>query len=176
MKINIKVLIICILIILSVIPSAYAYWTDKVNTEINLIITYDAMLNILNIPVPEPPPVEEIPTQIEEIPSPVENTTNITGGSNSPETDTVGGNSSDINSDNSASSDVETEDANGSNVNSDNSGSSDVETEGGNISDLDSDNSNSDDTKTDESENNINFNSDNDIESEDITDNHVENE
>ena len=172
MKIYIK-LIICILIILSVIPSAYAYWTDKVNTEVNLIITYDAELNILNVPVPVaplveeippqaeemPPQVEEMPPQVEEIPPQVEEMP-LHGGSD-------------------AADDVktqETEIPNPEISDTDGSGSPDAKAEGGDDI-INYDSSAISDTETEESDNNMDLSSENsDMEKGDIQDSHVENE
>lgn len=165
MKIYIK-LIICILIILSVIPSAYAYWTDKVNTEVNLIITYDAELNILNVPVPVaplveeiPPQAEEMPPQVEEIPPQVEEMP-LHGGSD-------------------AADDVktqETEIPNPEISDTDGSGSPDAEAEGGDDI-INYDSSAISDTETEESDNNMDLSSENsDMEKGDIQDSHVENE
>ena len=165
MKIYIK-LIICILIILSVIPSAYAYWTDKVNTEVNLIITYDAELNILNVPVPVaplveeiPPQAEEMPPQVEEIPPQVEEMP-LPGGSD-------------------AADDVktqETEIPNPEISDTDGSGSPDAKAEGGDDI-INYDSSAISDTETEESDNNMDLSSENsDMEKVDIQDSHVENE
>ena len=59
-----KVIIICLLIVSLIIPAAYAYWTDAVNTKINVTLTYDGYLNVLNVPVPVPEAVvEEAPPE-----------------------------------------------------------------------------------------------------------------
>ena len=61
---NFKILIICLLIIFGVIPAVYAYWTDTVNSKINVTLTYDGYLNVLNFPEPVPvpePAAEEVP-------------------------------------------------------------------------------------------------------------------
>ena len=55
MKVNFKITIICMLIILPFLPDVYAYWTDKVNSEVNINFTYDVCLDVLHIPVPEIP-------------------------------------------------------------------------------------------------------------------------
>ena len=59
---NIKIIIICMLVISGIIPAAYAYWTDAVNTKISVTLTYDGYLDVLNVPAPIPEVVlEEIP-------------------------------------------------------------------------------------------------------------------
>ena len=61
MKVNAKILIICILIIILSIPVTYAYWTDTVNSRINMSIAYDAYLNVSGVPEPIMPIVPLIP-------------------------------------------------------------------------------------------------------------------
>ena len=179
MKIYIK-LIICILIILSVIPSAYAYWTDKVNTEVNLIITYDAELNILNVPVPVAPLVEEIPPQAEEMPPQVEEIP-PQAEEMPPQVEEIPPQVEEmpLHGGSDAADDVktqETEIPNPEISDTDGSGSPDAEAEGGDDI-INYDSSAISDTETEESDNNMDLSSENsDMEKVDIQDSHVENE
>lgn len=50
MKKCFKVLIICTLILLSTTAVVSAYWTDVINPKINLTVTYDSNIKVLNVP------------------------------------------------------------------------------------------------------------------------------
>ncbi len=50
MKKCFKVLIICTLILLSTTAVVSAYWTDVINPKINLTVTYDSKIKVLNVP------------------------------------------------------------------------------------------------------------------------------
>jgi hypothetical protein len=55
------IFIISLLIFLSGLTMAYAYWTDIINTEISIAIPYDVYLKVENITIPEagPQDIEE---------------------------------------------------------------------------------------------------------------------
>lgn len=52
MKKNIRILIISLLIILSSLTGVYAYWTDRINSQIDIEFIYDGCIQILEIPEP----------------------------------------------------------------------------------------------------------------------------
>ena len=132
MKINF--LIILILIILSSISSTYAYWTDVVNSKISLKITYDAFLNVSNVPEPIIPIIEELPMQVE-----VEGVEII-----EMDTDIENQDNSVLNTDNTENTDVETEVENVVDLDFENPP---METEGENNTGLNSDGSDSTETE-----------------------------
>lgn len=53
MKKSFKILIICMLILLSTTAVVSAYWTDMVSSKINLKVTYDGNIKVLNVPESE---------------------------------------------------------------------------------------------------------------------------
>lgn len=50
MKKRFKILIICLLILYGTTAVVSAYWTDMVSSKINLEVTYDAKIKVVNIP------------------------------------------------------------------------------------------------------------------------------
>lgn len=47
-----KIILVCLIFAAVLIPTVYAYWTDTVNTKIDLTITYDGYLTVLDVSEP----------------------------------------------------------------------------------------------------------------------------
>ena len=50
MKKYFKILIVCMLILLGTTAVVSAYWTDVINPKINLTVTYDSKIKVVNVP------------------------------------------------------------------------------------------------------------------------------
>ena len=50
MKKRFKIILICMLVLLGTTAVVSAYWTDVINPKINLTVTYDGKLKVLNVP------------------------------------------------------------------------------------------------------------------------------
>lgn len=82
MKKNLKIMIICMFAVLILAPFAYAYWTDMVNSHVDLNLSYNTTLNVLNVPAPPPiaMPIPEVPLidgAVPETGTIIENTNNM---------------------------------------------------------------------------------------------------